>query len=58
MVGPRVYRLIRALSKLQSRRAIRGAEVLTSGSGVGVRLFRPVGLTDPAPALLWIHGGG
>jgi acetyl esterase/lipase len=46
------------LSKLQSRRAISDAEVLTLGSGVGVRLFRPVGLTDPAPAVLWIHGGG
>ena len=31
-------------------------------SGVGVRLFRPAdqaaGSTEPAPALLWIHGGG
>ena len=33
-------------------------EVLTLPSGVGVRLFRPAGVTGQAPALLWIHGGG
>lgn len=33
-------------------------ESITLGSGVGVRLFRPVGVTEPGPALLWIHGGG
>lgn len=33
-------------------------EVLTLPSGVGVRLHRPVGVSGPAPALLWIHGGG
>ncbi len=32
--------------------------MLTLGSGTGVRLFRPVGVTEPTPALLWIHGGG
>jgi acetyl esterase/lipase len=46
------------LSKLASRRAAGDAEVITLGSGAGVRLFRPAGLTEPAPALLWIHGGG
>ena len=35
-----------------------GAEALTLPSGTGVRLFRPSGATRPAPALLWIHGGG
>ena len=33
-------------------------EVLTLPSGVGIRLFRPAGVTGQAPALLWIHGGG
>ncbi len=33
-------------------------EVITLGSGAGVRLFRPAGVEEPAPALLWIHGGG
>jgi acetyl esterase/lipase len=50
------------LSTLRSRRAISDAEVITLGSGVGIRLFRPdhepAGVTEPAPALLWIHGGG
>src|SRR4029079_15660769 len=33
-------------------------EVLTLAPGVGIRLFRPTGLTGQAPGLLWIHGGG
>jgi acetyl esterase/lipase len=32
--------------------------VITLASGVGVRLFRPAGVPEPAPAMLWIHGGG
>jgi acetyl esterase/lipase len=56
-VGPRTLRLIRALSGLQ-RSGSHDVEVLTLGSGVGVRLHRPVGVSQPAPALLWIHGGG
>lgn len=36
----------------------KGVEILTLPSGVGVRLYRPRGVDDPAPALLWIHGGG
>ena len=35
-----------------------GAEALTLPSGIGVRLFRPAASGGPAPALLWIHGGG
>jgi len=62
MVGPRTYRLIRALSKLAPQRAAGVAEVITLSSGAGVRLFRPDhepgGVTEPAPALQWIHGGG
>ena len=50
---------MRALLALRWRGAAASdAEVITLGSGVGVRLFRPAGVTEPAPALLWIHGGG
>jgi acetyl esterase/lipase len=42
----------------QRRSTYDGVEVLTLGSGVGVRLHRPVGVSEPAPALLWMHGGG
>lgn len=35
-----------------------GAEALILPSGVGVRLFRPAGVPDRSPALLWVHGGG
>ena len=58
MVGPRSLRLIRKLSALQQRKRPDGVEVLTLSSGVGVRLHRPVGVDQPGPALLWLHGGG
>ncbi len=57
LVGPRTLRLMRALTVLQ-RGSADGVEVLTLDSGAGVRLHRPVGVSGPAPALLWIHGGG
>jgi acetyl esterase/lipase len=61
-VGPRVLPLLRVLSKLRFRGTSNDAEVITLGSGAGVRLFRPVheagGVAEPGPALLWIHGGG
>ena len=50
---------MRVMSALRFRGAASsGAEVITLGNGVGVRLFRPTDQADPAPALLWIHGGG
>jgi acetyl esterase/lipase len=58
LVGPRSLRVIRALSGLQRGRGTGDVEALTLGSGVRVRLHRPVGVEQPAPALLWIHGGG
>jgi acetyl esterase/lipase len=58
MIGPRSLRLIRALSGLQRGRSRDGVEALILGSGVGVRLHRPTCVSQPAPALLWIHGGG
>lgn len=58
LVGPRTLPLVRALAALQGRRTPSDVEVITLGSGAGVRLFRPVGVPEPAPALLWMHGGG
>jgi acetyl esterase/lipase len=57
-IGPRSLRLFRALSGLQRPKTPDGVEVLILGSGVGVRLHRPVDASQPGPALLWIHGGG
>jgi acetyl esterase/lipase len=37
---------------------IRGVPVVAVNEHVTVRLHRPAGLPDRAPALLWIHGGG
>jgi acetyl esterase/lipase len=49
---------MRALSALQREKAGDGIEVLTLDSGVGVRLHRPVGISERGPALLWMHAGG
>jgi acetyl esterase/lipase len=58
LVSPRTLRLVRVLQPAIQRGRSRDVEVLTLGSGVGVRLHRPVGVGERAPALLWIHGGG
>lgn len=58
MVGPRTLPVMRVLMKLQSRRTPRDVEVVTLSSGTRLRLYRPAGSTDVAPALLWMHGGG
>jgi acetyl esterase/lipase len=58
LVGPRSLRVVRALSGLRPSKTPEGVEALTLGSGVGVRLHRPVGVSQPGAALLWIHGGG
>ncbi|MDD7812034.1 alpha/beta hydrolase [Mycobacterium sp. CSUR Q5927] len=58
-IGPRTLPMIRALAGIQGRRTPRGIEVLTLPSGGNIRIFRPRhGFAAPAPALLWIHGGG
>lgn len=61
LISRRSLSTIRVLTTLRERRspgASRHAEVITLGSGAGIRLFRPPGVTEPAPALLWVHGGG
>ncbi len=61
LIGPRTLPVMRSLSALTGRRGKPGAsdvEVITLASGAGVRLFRPVGVAEPTPGLVWIHGGG
>jgi acetyl esterase/lipase len=60
LVSPRTLRLMRALMRLQGFRGAGDVNVeeLVLDSGVGIRLHRRPGVTDVAPALLWIHGGG
>ncbi|OBK26419.1 alpha/beta hydrolase [Mycobacterium asiaticum] len=59
LVGRRTLPLMRRASVLMRLgRTPRDVEVLTLGAGVGVRLYRPVDVTGPTAALLWIHGGG
>jgi acetyl esterase/lipase len=59
LVGPRSLKVIRRLSRvIQRGGSSRHVEALILGSGVGVRLHRPAGVSQPGPALLWIHGGG
>ncbi|BBZ01283.1 esterase [Mycolicibacterium chitae] len=50
--------LFRAASRLQKKFPARGVTVLTTSAGVEVRLHRPRTVGPPAPAMLWIHGGG
>jgi acetyl esterase/lipase len=59
IVTPVTLPIIRAAERLMwRRRPPNDVEVLTLPSGVGIRLFRPTGVTGQAPGLLWIHGGG
>jgi acetyl esterase/lipase len=55
----RGYKLQRALMHLMgSASRIRTVPVATVNEHVTVRLHRPAGLSDRAPAMLWVHGGG
>jgi acetyl esterase/lipase len=58
LVGPKTLKFIRRLSPVIQRGGTSDVEALILGSGVGVRLHRPAGVSQPGPALLWIHGGG
>lgn len=55
----RGYRVQRALMLLMGNAGrLRNIPVVAVNEHVKVRLHRPTGLPDRAPALLWIHGGG
>ncbi len=59
LIGPRSLRLIRALSGSQRSKSHDGVEVPIPALQVGVRLHRPIDVSQkPTPALLWAHGGG
>lgn len=47
-----------AMTLLGRINAVRDVPVMAVDADVSVRLHRPACLADPAPALLWIHGGG
>jgi len=53
--GLRAQRAVMALAGIIGAR--RDVEVATVSPNVTVRLHRPAQLADPAPVLLWIHGG-
>ncbi len=55
----RGFKLQRAFMRVVgSAGRTRGVQVAAVNEHVTVRLHRPAGLPDRAPALLWIHGGG
>ena len=58
MVTHSTLNFSRSLLRLQELRQPRDVEVLTLTSGVRVRLHRPPNTGPPAPALIWLHGGG
>lgn len=57
-VGRRSLRLVRLLTRLAPTDSRLNAAVVTVDANVSVRVFRPPAPRNPAPALLWIHGGG
>ena len=63
--GPRMAWLLRGLGRWSRPGPTSGVTVTTlgvpgapGGPEVMLRIYRPDGLVAPAPALLWMHGGG
>jgi acetyl esterase/lipase len=56
-VSPRTLAPVRLLAGLQAKWPTKGVEV-RSVAATSVRVHRPPAMVEPAPALLWIHGGG
>ena len=62
--GPRTAGLLRRLAPrpVDPGPGVRVQELVVPGldgePDVGLRVFQPAALAEPAPALLWVHGGG
>jgi acetyl esterase/lipase len=55
----RGYKIQRALMNLMGNAGrLPNVPVIAVNENVKVRMHRPAGVVEPAPALLWIHGGG
>jgi acetyl esterase/lipase len=55
----RGYKIQRALMNLMGNAGrLPNVPVIAVNENVKVRMHRPAGFVEPAPALLWIHGGG
>jgi acetyl esterase/lipase len=57
-IRPATLPIIRALIRMHAHIPSRGVELLTLSTGPAVRLHNPPSADSPAPALLWMHGGG
>ncbi len=59
-LGPRALRFAKRLTALQGRRRPEDVDIVSVGDGIEVRVHRPrgAGSSEPAGALLWMHGGG
>ncbi|MEJ5946929.1 alpha/beta hydrolase [Pseudokineococcus basanitobsidens] len=59
VTGPRRLRALRLATRLAPRLRERpGVEVVPLDGGATLRVHRPAAVPGPAPALLWVHGGG
>ncbi|UGQ12497.1 alpha/beta hydrolase [Yinghuangia sp. ASG 101] len=57
-IGPRALGVLRKLSTLTMDRPPSNGLIARVNADVSVRVFRSSWARHPAPALLWIHGGG
>lgn len=55
---PRLLPTLRLMSRLAPRATPSDVQVVPVSGTASVRVFRPASGRRPAPALLWIHGGG
>lgn len=56
-IGPRSLPVLRSLTGFLAKLQRKNVERVTVGP-FEISLYRPVGATQPQPAVLWMHGGG